>query len=147
MTRGAPFLLALLLLLGDCTIPGFRLIDQQTFARTPAPTSTDVARADLPPQPLVVIRFGNLDQDYGPALAEAVNDATTRKPDVAFDVLTPVPTSATLEVQDRFTRQGIIDAQDVANALVMYGVSPDQVHMGFRADAGTPPREVLVFAR
>jgi hypothetical protein len=143
LTRGAPLLLALLLL-GGCTIPGFRLIDQQTFARTRAPTSTDVARAELP---LVVIRFGDLDQDYGPALAEAVNDATAQKPDVAFDVLTPVPTTATPEVQDRFTRQGIIDAQDVANALVMDGVSPDQVHMGFRADAGTPPREVLVFAR
>ena len=96
---------------------------------------------------LVVIRFGDMDQDYGPALAEAVNDATTIKPDVAFDVLTPVPTTATPEVQDHFTRQGIADAQDVANALVMDGVSPDQVHMGFRADAGTPPREVLVFAR
>ena len=145
MTRGAPFLLALLL--GGCTIPGFRLIDQQTFWPTPAPTSTDVARANLPPQPLVVIRFGDMDQDYGPALAEAVNDATTIKPDVAFDVLTPVPTTATPEVQDHFTRQGMADAQDVANALVMDGVSPDQVHMGFRADAGTPPREVLVFAR
>ena len=145
MTRGAPLLLALLL--GGCTIPGFRLIDQQTFARTPAPTSTDVARADLPPLPLLVIRFSDMDQDYGPALAEALDAAMSRKPDVAFDVLTPVPTSASPEEQARFTKQGIIDAQDVANAMVVDGISPDLVHMGFRADAGSPPREVLVFAR
>jgi hypothetical protein len=146
LTNRTAALLATLLLVG-CTYPDFKLIDQRTFRRTPTPSSTDVARAALPPLPLVVIRFDNLDEDYGPILAKAVDAATTVKPDVAFDVLTPMPISAPPDVQARFTSQGVRDAQDVADALVADGVSPDRVHMGFRGDAGTPPREVQVYAR
>jgi hypothetical protein len=139
-------LLATLLVVG-CTYPDFKLIDQRTFRRTPTPSSTDVARAALPPLPLVVIRYDNLDEDYGPTLARAVDAATTIKPDVAFDVLTPMPIAASPDVQARFTSQGIRDAQDVADALAADGVSPDRVHMGFRGDSGAPPREVQVYAR
>jgi hypothetical protein len=146
LTKRTALLLATLLLVG-CTPPDFKLIDQRTFRSTPTPSSTDVARAALPPLPLVVIRYDNLDEDYGPTLARAVNEATTVKPDVAFDVLTPMPIAAPPDVQARFTSQGIRDAQDVADALAADGVPPDRVHMGFRGDAGTPPREVQVYAR
>ena len=146
MTNRTAALLATLLLVG-CTPPDFKLIDQRTFRRTPTPNSTEVAGAALPSLPLVVIRYDNLDEDYGPSLGQAVDAATALKPDVSFDVLTPMPIAAPPDVQARFTRQGISDAQDVANTLVIDGVPPDRIHMGFRGDSGNPPREVQVYAR
>ncbi|MCW3473111.1 hypothetical protein [Limobrevibacterium gyesilva] len=136
------------LLLAGLVLTGCTLVDQRTFQRTPpAPTAEDVARARLPPLPLVVIRFDQLDTDYQPALAEAIEAAQARKPDVVFDVLTPIPTGEAREVQERYARQGAEDAAAVANALAAEGVPPDRVHMGYRGDPGTPPREVRVYAR
>jgi hypothetical protein len=101
----------------------------------------------LPPQPLVVIRFDQLDNDYFPALADAVQLAQARKPNVEFDVITPVPTAAPQAEQDRFARQGAEDAQAVANALGLDGITSERVHIGYRGDPGSPPREVLVYVR
>jgi hypothetical protein len=139
--------LAAPLLLAGCLPPDFKLIDQRTFWPPRNPTSADIARANLPPQPLVIIRLDQVDYDYRPALADAVQAAETRKPNVEFDVLTPIPTSAGQDVQERFARQGATDAQDVANALGYDGVAPDRVHIGYRGDPGSPPREVLVYVR
>jgi hypothetical protein len=145
--------LAWLLLLAGCTPdfshpPYMHLIDQRDFqASGQAPAAADLARAALPPLPLVVIRFDNPDADFRVDLANAVNDAVTRKADVQFDVLTPVPLSAPQEAQAQATRQGSADAQLVATALAADGIVPDRVHIGLRGDAGAPPREVLVYAR
>ncbi len=139
--------LLLPLLLAGCFPPDFKLIDQQTFERAPKPGATDIARAALPALPLAVIRFDQPDQDYTQALADAVDAATSRRPDVAFDVLTPVPTAAAPDVQARYTSQGAAVAQDVANALAADGVAPDHVHIGYRGDPGSPPREVRVYVR
>jgi hypothetical protein len=139
--------LAASLLLAGCWPPDFKIIDQRTFAPPHAPTEADLARAHLPPAPLVTIRFDNPDADYAPALADAVTSAEARKPDVEFDVLTPIPTSAPQATQDEFARQGADDAQAVLNALGADGIRPDRVHLGYRADPGSPPREVLVYVR
>jgi hypothetical protein len=130
------------LLLGGCT-----LVDQRTFQRTPAPAADEIARASLPPLPLLVIRFDQVDTDYGPALSAVVEAAQSHKPDTVFDVLTPIPTKASREVQDRYTAQGAADATDVANALAADGVLPDRIHLGLRGDPGTPPREVRIYGR
>jgi hypothetical protein len=140
-------ILAAPLLLAGCLPWDWRLIDQRTFAPAHAPGAADVARANLPKLPLAVIRFDNLDADYRPALAEAVEAAQAHKANVEFDVLTPIPTAAAQEVQDRFARQGEADAQEVATALAADGVLPDRVHIGFRGDPGSPPREVRVYVR
>jgi hypothetical protein len=96
--------LAAPLLLVGCLPPDFKLIDQRTFWPPHNPTSADIARANLPPEPLVIIRFDQPDYDYRPALADAVQAAQARKPDVEFDVLTPIPTAAAQDVQERFAR-------------------------------------------
>ena len=140
-------LLASALLLAGCLPPDFRIIDQRTFWPPQAPTEAEVARAHLPPAPLVTIRFDTPDADYTAALADAVTAAESRKPDVEFDVLTPMPTSAPQAEQDQFARQGAEDAQAVLTALGADGVHPDRVHLGYRADPGSPPREVLVYVR
>jgi hypothetical protein len=143
----------LALVLSGCTITGLRMadikpIDQRSFeGPAQAPGAAGVARARLPRQPLAVIRFDQQDADFRPALAAAVNAALARKPDPSFDVLTPMPSSAAPDIQDRFARQGAIDAQEVANALAADGIPPDQVHIGLRGDPGAPPREVLVYVR
>jgi len=134
-------------LLAGCLPPDFKLIDQRTFAPPHTPGEAELARAHLPEQPLVIIRFDQLDNDYFPALADAVQAAQTHKPDVEFDVVTPIPTAAPQAEQDRFARQGAEDAQTVANALGNDGITPDRVHIGYRGDAGSPPREVLVYVR
>ena len=135
------------LLLAGCLPPDFKLIDQRTFWPPHTPSEAEIARAKLPAQPLVIIRFDQLDNDYFPALAEAAQAALTRKPDVEFDVLTPIPTAAPQTEQDRFARQGAEDAQAVANALGVDGITTDRVHIGYRGDPGSPPREVLVYVR
>jgi hypothetical protein len=140
-------ILPALLLLAGCLPPDFKIIDQRTFWPPHTPSEAELARAHLPPQPLVVIRFDQFDNDYAPALAEAAQAAQTRKQDVEFDVLTPIPTAAPQEEQDRFARQGAEDAQAVANALGQDGITPDRVHIGYRGDPGSPPREVLVYVR
>ncbi len=128
--------------------PYFKLIDQRMF-RGPAlpPSEADIARGKLPPLPLVTIRFDQPDADYHDGLAAAIEAAQAAKPDVAFDVLAPVPVSASQDVQARFTEQGAADAQAVATALAADGVDPGRVHIGFRGDPGSPPREVRVYAR
>ena len=137
-----PMMLLLVLALGGCT-----LIDQRTFERTPAaPTADAVAGAALPAQALLTIQFDGED-DWHPALQQAVEAAQSRKPDVAFEVAATVPTGATPAVQDRMLRQGATDATAVANGLLSLGVDPARVHIAVRGDAGSPPREVRVYVR
>jgi hypothetical protein len=127
-------LLFVFLVLSGCT-----LIDQRSFQiSTPKPETTVAA---LPPLPLVVIRFDQPDLNFRTALAEAVQAAQFRKPDVAFDVITPVPLGGAP------TDQGRADAQLVANALAAEGVLPDRVHVGLRGDPGNPAREIRVYVR
>jgi len=140
-------IMAVPLLLTGCWAPDWKLIDQRTFWPASTPGKTDVARANLPKTPLLVIGFDDLDADYKSALAEAMVAAQARKPDVEFDVLTPIPTTADQAEQDRFARQGEADAQAVAAVLIDDGVLPDRVHIGFRGDPGSPPREVRVYVR
>jgi hypothetical protein len=139
-------ILAVLPLCG-CWAPDWKLIDQRTFWPANTPGTAEVARANVPKLPLAVIRFEDLDADYRPALAEAVQAAEDRKADVEFDVLAPIPTTAPPEEQERYTSQGQADAQEVATALAADGVLPDRVHIGFLGDPGSPPREVRVYVR
>jgi hypothetical protein len=135
--------LALASMLCGCT-----LIDQRTFeGKARAPDATAVAKAALPPLPFVTIRMDDPDADFRPELAEAVEAAQAKKPDMEFDVVAPYPTSATAAVQEQFTRNGQADTQTVATALGYDGVSLDRVHVGFRGDPGAPPREVRIYVR
>ncbi len=85
--------------------------------------------------------------DFRPALGEAVEAAQARKQDVEFDVLAPMPIAADQATQDVFTKNGATDTQAVAMAMGYAGVSLDKVHIGFRGDPGSPPREVQIYLR
>ncbi|HEX3347404.1 MAG TPA: hypothetical protein VHS58_04800 [Acetobacteraceae bacterium] len=137
-------ILALVVLL----VAGCALIDRSTFRRAgKAPEASQLARADLPQLPLLTIRFDNLDADYMGSVAQAVEAVNAIKPDAQYDVVTLIPTSAPESVQNTAAQNGQEDAAAVVQALGYAGVSLDNVHVGIRGDAGSPPREVLVFAR
>ena len=133
--------------------PGCRLVDQRTFAGTAlAPAASQLAAKDyaaqaLTPLPLTSVRFDRLDQDWQPTVLEAVRGVLAHQPDAQFDLVTPVPTNATLDLQDRALTSGAADSQQVADVLLADGVAPDHVHLGSRGDPGQPVREVRVYVR
>ena len=131
---------ATLILLAGCT-----LVDQRSFQPTAAvPGAVEIARARTPALPLVTIR---MDQEYRAALAEAVQAAQQRKPDVTFDIQALVPLQAPPAEQDRRIAEASQDAQAVATAIGAAGISSDRLHLGLLGDAGSPAREVRVYVR
>ena len=133
-----------------CLVPvlgGCRMIDQRTFERTPqAPAAATLNRPVLPPLPLLVLRMTDPQADWRTPLDDAVSAAVFRKPDVRFEVLTPVPVNAKKAVQDGFLRNGAADAQMVAYALQSDRISADHITLGVQGDPGTPTREVRLYA-
>ncbi len=141
MAARAAALLALLLL-GGC-----KLIDQRTFETTPtAPAAAQLNRPGLPPLPLLTMNPANPNTDWQTPLGEAVLAAEARKPDVRFNVVTPIPTSATQAVQNTYAKNGQADAQAVAWQLQADGIAPDHISIRFQGDPGAPPREVRLYA-
>ena len=128
---------------------GCRLVDQRTFAGTVlAPSGAQLAAGDQAAAlPLVSIRFDRLDIDWQPPLLDATRGALARQPDAQFDLVTPVPVQASLDLQDRALTSGVADMQQVADVLLADGVAADHVHLGSRGDPGQPVREVRVYVR
>jgi hypothetical protein len=129
-------------------LAGCKLIDQRTFEGAPkAPSAADLAHRDLPPLPLLTVDPSNPDAGWQSQVADAVQAAEARKPDVRFAVVTPIPTSAAQKIQDLYSTNGQADAQAVAAALQSDGIPPDRIAISFQGDPGAPPREVRLYAR
>lgn len=130
--------LALLLLLGGCT-----LIDQTTFdskaAQAPVIPPAPPAPPGPPPGPpaLVVIAPGAA--DYRASLDRAVAAARARKPDVVFNVVEVQAADAALPAGT--------DAEAVARAIVADGVAPARVRLVARPEAGGRAREIRVYVQ
>lgn len=136
------------LLLGLVVLGGCRLIDQRTFESAPAtPAAAQLARPDLPALPLLTVDASVSDGNWRASVAEAVLAAEARKPDVRFEVVTPIPTSASRKIQDLYSANGQTDGQAVAAALQSDGVPPDRIDIRFQGDPGAPAREVRLYAR
>ena len=140
------------LLLMSLLLSGCALIDQRTVARwlggkPAAPSKADLAAAQLPPLPLVVVRYDQPDVDYAPVLAQAAEAALERKPSAVFEVVTPLPSAEPVAEQDAFIRRGADDARAVADTLATAGVPPSQLRLSLRGDSGKPVREVRVYVR
>ncbi|MCC6716408.1 MAG: hypothetical protein IT555_00845 [Acetobacteraceae bacterium] len=141
-----------LALLAAGTLPGCTLVDQRTFqSAAPVPGPAEIARTRAPTLPLVSIRMDQPGLDYRAVLAEAVQAAQQRKPDVSFDVLALVPLQAgtpqAAAEQDRRVAEAAQDARTVATTIGAAGISSDRLHLGLRGDAGAPAREVRVYVR
>jgi len=140
------------LMLGLLLLAGCELVDQRTVARClgghpAAPGQADLAGAELPPLPLVTVRYDQPGTDFAPVLAQAAQAALARKASAVFEVVTPVPTAAPRDEQDAFVARGADDARAVADILGSAGVPPAQLRLGMRGDSGTPVREVRVYVR
>ena len=122
------------------TYPYVTLIDQRSFIRTgQAPAATEVR--GLPALPLATIRFDQPNLDYAPDLARAIDLAQVQRPEVEFNVVTPVARGAAPSAQ------ATQDAADVARAIAEDLVPADRIHVGLVEDPGAPLREVRVYVR
>ena len=130
---------------------GCKLIDQRTFAGNgQAPGRAQLAGGDyaagaLPPLPLLIVRFDRLDSDWEPMLLDTVHGVLAHRPNARIDLVTPIPTSASLDLQDRAIRSGAQDAEEVAGVLLADGIPGDQIHLASRGDPGQPVREVRLY--
>ena len=130
---------------------GCKLIDQRTFAGNgQAPARAQLAGGDyaagaLPPLPLLIVRFDRLDSDWEPMLLDTVHGVLAHRPNARIDLVTPIPTSASLDLQDRAIRSGAQDAEEVAGVLLADGIPGDQIHLASRGDPGQPVREVRLY--
>ncbi len=137
------FLVAAVLALSAC-----RLVDQRTFERAPTgPSAAALAQPERPKKPILTITFSNPDDDWRPSVHAAVRAAMAHQPDVHFQVMTPVPTSASRDIQDGFVKVGRTDGPMVALEVQAAGAAPDHVTVGLLGDAGSPTREVLIFVQ
>jgi hypothetical protein len=136
-----PVLLALL------ALSGCHLIDQRDFdrnaGRPPSPPRLAAAPA-AKSAALVTIDFDRPDPAYAQELANAVQAALARKPDVLFTVQTLVPVSGAPADQAEQARQGAVTGREVAEAVVADGADQGQVELAVRADPGRLVKQVQV---
>ena len=141
MRTPLPKLLAALLALGGC-----KMLDQRTFERAPTgPSPAALNGPVLPPLPIARLQPANPDSAWRAQLDTAVRQALAYNPDTHFDVMTPIPSSASRTIQDGYERSGTLDAQAVAAALQQDGVDAAHITIGFQGDAGKPAREVRLY--
>ena len=127
-------------------LAGCTLVDQRTFRSPEAQAGADeVARARLPALPLIVVRFdAPIDQS---AIAQAVELAQARRPEAVFDVIAPIPATASRAAQEAAMAQGRTDAERVASALAEAGAPRGRIEIGARAEAVAGVREIRVYVR
>ncbi len=82
-----------------------------------------------------------------PAIASAVDLARARRPDATFDVIAPIPATATQSQQAAALAQGRQDAETVATALAGAGVPRAKIELGARPDGIQGIREIRVYVR
>jgi hypothetical protein len=129
--------------LGGCT-----LVDQRTFnAEAGKPPVVPPPPGPPAQKPLITIDFSGVRPDYAEALRQAVEQAVSRKPSVAFEVATVVPNKGTPAEQVAAATGLTPDARDVARAINADGVNDDKIKLTARAVAGVDSRQVQVFVQ
>ena len=144
LPRIARRLLPLLTLLAGCTPslsgpPFVHLIDRRDLAGYSAPKPSPAT--NLPPLPLAVVRFDSVQVDFRPQLDAAIDAALARKPDVEFNVVSPLTHASapdsTIEAH----------ATEVAREIAERSVDPARIHLGVSEVPGQPAQEIRVYVR
>lgn len=131
--------------LAGCAPPGRGLLGptpQHPAAVTVSSTETGFGRV-----PLVTIAAGTAAPDYLSALTGAVQAAEAQKPDVAFDVVSTVPQTATPLDQMTAARALTPEAAQVAQAIAGAGVPASRVTLGAQMLPGIPGGQIRVYVR
>jgi len=127
------------------------LVDQRTFDRSagrkPVPHLPPAAAAGPgPTPPLFVVHAGQADEEWQPALRQAVGDALARKPNVLFTVESVVPMASSPAAQAASLRAATAEAgRPVADAITADGAQPVQVEMTAASVASATAPEVRVY--
>jgi hypothetical protein len=130
-----------------CALGGCHLIDQRDFDRNagkpPPPPPAPAAEAG-PPATLMTISFDQPHPAYENALANDVQLALARKPNVLFTVETLVPVAGDPDAQAEAARSGAVAGRQVADSIVADGADVGQIELTVRADPGRTVKQVLV---
>ncbi|MCB8879075.1 hypothetical protein ACELLULO517_02430 [Acidisoma cellulosilytica] len=133
------------LLVVSCAPPGRGLL----AAKPPKPNAATIAvtQDQTGLVPLVTIPAGTSAADYLSVLTGAVQDAESRKPDVAFDVVSTVPQTGTPLTQITDAKALTPQAAEVASAVQGAGVPASRVTLGALVAAGAPGEQIRVYVR
>jgi ABC-type glycerol-3-phosphate transport system substrate-binding protein len=144
MPKARPRLAILLL---PCIAAGCHLVDQRDFDASAGRPPVPLHVATPPPaqtHALVTIRYATPNPQYREAVANAVQRALARKPDVLFTVTTLVPAQPGTDVQADQAALAAGSGREVAQAIVDAGAAAGQVEQVVRLQPGLPVREVQV---
>jgi hypothetical protein len=98
-------------------------------------------------RPYVVIRFAEDAGDYEPALAQAVRQAVSRHPDVAFDLVAVTPRAGNAEDLADDRAQAQAQAAAVMKSLADLGMGADRVRMRAWTGQPTDVNEIRLYIR
>jgi hypothetical protein len=130
-----------------CLLAGCHLIDQRDFDRNAGkPPAKPVVAAGKPPPSaaLLTIVYDRPDPSYAQELANAVQAALARKPDVLFTVETTVPVTGGPDAQAEQATQGAATGRQVAEAIIADGANQGQIELAVRADPARQVKQVQV---
>ena len=124
------------LALGGCS-----LVDQTTFAPSPAEKTTAPAPPSVDPRtPLLAISYDTPNPGYQDKLQYAVHAAEARAPSVQYDVYAILPAGGD-------AAQAQSSAVEVMRAVLAQGVPASRVHLGLRTEPAEAVRQVRVYVR
>jgi hypothetical protein len=129
-------------LLAALVLAGCKLVDQTTFAPSPAekPAPTAAAADTDPRTPLLTIGYDTPSPSYQDVLHYAVRAAEARSAHVEYDVYALLPAGGD-------AAQAQNSALDVMRTIMAQGVPAARVHLGLRTEPANTPRETRVYVR
>ena len=139
------FLAAALLPLTGC-----HLLDRSDFApRAKTPPTTELTSAALPNtrKPLVTIRYEAPNPPYEGALAQAVQAAESRAPNLIYDVVAVIPQNNDPIAQMDAVTRGREEAANVMRAVMGQNVPDTRIRLAARIDQDATALEVRVYVR
>ena len=98
-------------------------------------------------RPLVVIRFDRTDVPFEEPLYTAVNEALSRRPGAAFDLVAVTPQRGTPAQVALNASQSRRNAEKVLRTLTSMGLPTEQVSLSSITDPGVSANEVHVYVR
>jgi hypothetical protein len=123
------------LALGGCS-----LVDQTTFAPSPAEKTPPAPPSVDPRTPLLAISYDTPNPSYQDMLQYAVRAAEARAPGVQYDVYAILPAGGD-------AAQAQSSAVEVMRAILAQGVPASRVHLGLRTEPAEAVRQVRVYVR
>lgn len=98
-------------------------------------------------RPLVVIRFDRTDVPFEEPLYTAVNEALSRRPGAAFDLVAITPQRGTPAQVALNASQARRNAEKVLRTLISMGLPTEQVSLSSLTDPGATANQVHVYVR